>query len=176
MNDEGTAWEIDTIRAFFHEDLAETILLVPISRLGGDDFVSWKHDKQGQYTVRSAYNLARTSSFFSEHTLAGRGSGSDRSGKEKLWKYVWKIQDPNKMKIVLWRMIHDCLPTGHQLVTHHIPANDQCMFCGQMEKVEHLFLLCPYARAVWDAVKETYYLRLYRRSIVSFKQWCFEFW
>jgi hypothetical protein len=45
MNEDGTEWVEDTVRAFFHEDLANTILQLPISKHGGEDFVSWTHDK-----------------------------------------------------------------------------------------------------------------------------------
>jgi hypothetical protein len=146
MNEAGNGWEVDTVRAFFHEELADAILKVPISRHGGEDFISWPLDKYGQYSVQSAYNFARTASFFTHFDSAGRGSGSDRSQEEKNWKAVWSITAPGKMKIVLWRMIHDCLPTGHQLVRRHIPADERCYFCGQQERVEHLLLMCPFAR------------------------------
>jgi ribonuclease HI len=171
MNDAGTEWEADTVRAFFHEELADTILQVPISRHGGEDFASWQHDKSGMYTVKSAYNLAKTSEFFSRQESAGRGSCSDREAEAKLWKKVWKIQAPNKMKIVLWRMIHDCLPTGQQLTHRRIPADDRCFFCGKLERVEHLFLLCPFARDVWKTVKEQFFLKLHRKDLINLKQW-----
>jgi hypothetical protein len=175
MNDSGTEWEVDTVRAFFHTEIAETILNVPISKHGGEDFVSWMHDKHGQYTVRSAYNLARTASFFSDTGAAGRGSCSDRDTETKLWKTVWAIQAPNKMKVVLWSVIHDCLPTCHQLVHRHIPADDRCRFYGQLERVEHLFILCPFTRAIWEVIKEQFRLRLCRKNLVNIKQWMSEF-
>jgi hypothetical protein len=49
------------------------------------------------------------------------------------------------------------------------------MFCGHLERVEHLFLLCPFARAVWDTVKEQYQVRLCRKNLVNLKQWLNEF-
>lgn len=49
------------------------------------------------------------------------------------------------------------------------------MFCGQLERVEHLFLLCPFARAVWDTVKEQYQVRLCRKNLVNLKHWLAEF-
>jgi hypothetical protein len=57
------------VRAFFHEELANIILNIPISRRGGTDFVSWPYDKFGTYT--SAYNLARTVFFFDRQGNAG---------------------------------------------------------------------------------------------------------
>jgi hypothetical protein len=100
---------------------------------------SWAHDKHGQYTVKSAYNFARTANFFYSQGYAGKGANSDRAAEEKNWKALWSIQDLGKMKIVLWRIFHDCLPTGHQLTQRHIPADGQCVFCGHHERVEHLF-------------------------------------
>jgi hypothetical protein len=175
MNDEGNAWEVDTVRMFFHDELASTILQIPIRRHGGDDYVSWAHDKHGLYTVKSAYNLARTESFFSNRGTAGRGSSSNVQLEEKCWKKVWAIQAPNKMKVTLWQIINDCLPTGHQLQHRHIPADADCVFCGQTERVEHLFLFCPFAREVWSAVKNVFPLHLCRKSLVNAKQWIFDF-
>jgi ribonuclease HI len=175
MNEHGNGWEEDTVRAFFHDELAEEILQVPISRHGGADFVSWPHDRFGQYSVRSAYNLARTESFFCCQNTGGRGASSDFAAEQKCWKELWKISAPGKMKIVLWRMVHDCLPTGHQLVHRHIPADDQCVFCGQVERVEHLFLFCPLAREIWKEIKQHYPLQLRRKELVNAKQWVFDF-
>jgi hypothetical protein len=79
------------------------------------------------------------------------------------------------MKIVLWRFIHNCLPTGFQLQHRHIPADDSCVFCGQSERVEHLFLFCPFARAVWNHIKVQFPLHLLRKEEVNSKQWVFEF-
>ncbi|KAM3369843.1 hypothetical protein ACQJBY_017611 [Aegilops geniculata] len=79
------------------------------------------------------------------------------------------------MKIVLWRFVHDCLPTGFQLVRRHIPADDGCFFCNRTERVEHLFLLCPFARSVWKGVKEEFSVRLCRKDMVNGRQWMFDF-
>jgi hypothetical protein len=170
MNEEGTAWEEETIRAFFHNELATTILQIPISRHGGQDFVSWPHDKHGVYTIRSAYNLARAVEFFSDRSTAGKGSNSNVDLETKMWKAVWAIQAQNKMKITLWRIIHDCLPTGHQLQQRHIACDVGCVFCGRPERVEHLFVFCPFAREVWDAVKKQYPLHMCRKSVSHAKQ------
>jgi hypothetical protein len=79
------------------------------------------------------------------------------------------------MKIVLWRMVHDCLSTGVQLQRRHIPAKDGCVFCGRSESVEHLFLYCPFARSVWESVKEHVPVKLCRKSFLNIKKWVFEY-
>jgi hypothetical protein len=145
--------EVDTVRAFFHEEIANSILNISISRRGGADFVFF-FDRQGN---------------------AGWGASSDRGTEEKNWKALWSTQAPGKMKFVLWRFIHDCLHTGHQLQRWHISANGLCVFCSQHERVEHLFLLCPFARAVWAEVKQVFPLKLLRKDLTHSKQWVFDF-
>jgi hypothetical protein len=59
IDEETRSWIPETVHAFFDPQIAEQILSILISRHGGD-FVRWAHRKNGLYTVRSAYNLART--------------------------------------------------------------------------------------------------------------------
>jgi hypothetical protein len=66
-------------------------------------------------------------------------------------------------------------PTGHQLVHRHIPADDRCIFYGQIERVEQLLLFCPFARRVWEGVKSAFPLHLLRKELHNMKQWMFEF-
>ena len=63
----------------------------------------------------------------------------------------------------------------NQLNHRNIPADGRCVFCGRTERVEHLFLLCPFARAVWSAVKACFPLRLCRKDMINAKQWIFDF-
>jgi hypothetical protein len=58
----------------FREDLAYVIQQILVGRHSGEDFASWPHARFGIYLVRSkdlvrsAYNLARTKSFFSSRS------------------------------------------------------------------------------------------------------------
>jgi hypothetical protein len=62
-----------------------------------------------------------------------------------MWKKLWNIKAPVKMKVTLWRMAHDCLPMGHQLHRQDIPAYVSYVICNREERVEHSMLFCPYA-------------------------------
>lgn len=122
FSSDGKAWNEVAVREMFPEDLAAKILKIPISSEGCSDFASWPHTKGGIYTVRSGYNLARSLSFWQYSSLAQRGSSSDFMENENIWRKLWKIQCPNRMKIILWRMAHNCLPTGDQLQRRAIPT------------------------------------------------------
>jgi hypothetical protein len=168
-------WDVDKVRGCFDSRVADAILQIPISQFGRNDFASWPHTKLGIYSVKSAYNLARSASFSEVRSVNGRGLTSDASADEKFWKSLWAIKSPGKMKIVLWRAAHDCLPTGFQLQRRHIPANDCCIFCGRNERVEHIFLFCPFAQGVWDAVKDFFPMKLCKKKLVCAKQWMDDF-
>ncbi|KAM3230197.1 hypothetical protein ACQJBY_060782 [Aegilops geniculata] len=79
------------------------------------------------------------------------------------------------MKIVLWRLAHNCLPSGEQLCRRNVPAPAACAFCGRIESIEHALLFCHYARNVWDEVKNFFHVQLCRREFRSPKQWLFDF-
>ena len=85
LNEEGSAWDMDTVRHFFAEEMAQTIQQVQISKRGSEDFVSWPHARFGVYTVRPAYNLARRGSFFSSRGAASSGDSSDLAIQENKW-------------------------------------------------------------------------------------------
>jgi hypothetical protein len=166
---------VDLVRSLFDEDTTSKILQVPLSRLGGEDFASWPHAKFGSYTVRSAYNLARSESFFAAQSNSGRGLSSTVADEERFWKKLWKIKAPGKMKITLWRLAHDCLPSGHQFCRRHIPASDACVFCDREERAEHTMLFCQYAVEVWRAIQDHYPIKLGRSDFSTAKTWLFEF-
>ena len=91
-----------------------------------------------------------------------------------MWKKIWNIKVPNKMKILLWRFAHNCLPSGEQLQRRHVPTRTDCVFCGRAVGVEHALLFCVHARLVWEEIKEVFGLHLCHSSFMSPKQWIFE--
>lgn len=175
MNPERNAWDEEIVKAVFNDDIAREVLQVPISRHGGEDFVSWPHDKRGLFTVRSAYNLVRSNLFVVAQSSNGRGQHSGANVDSQFWKALWTINAPGKMLIHLWRSVHDCLPTGFQLRRRHVPATEGCIFCGHDDRIEHVFLVCPFAATVWDAIKEKFQINLCRRELCNMRQWVFDF-
>jgi hypothetical protein len=168
------SWIPEIVHAFFDPQTAEQILSIQIGRHGGD-FVQWAHTKNGLYTVRSAYNLACTESFFVVRSRQGGDMSSGLVNEEKQWKTIWKINAHWKMKIHLWRSAHDCLPSGVQMRRRQIPTSDTCVFCEWEEDIENSVLLCQFAQEVWRTVKASFNIQLQRRQFISWKQWLFNF-
>jgi hypothetical protein len=100
---------------------------------------------------------------------------SDDGAEEKSWKVLWVIQAPGKMHITLWHFVHNCLPSGQQLLRRQVSSSSSCIHCSVDESVEHALLFCPFARAVWDGVKERVGIQLGRKCFSTPKKWIFEF-
>lgn len=56
------------------------------------------------------------------------------------------------MKILnfIWKLLHDSIPVFSILNSRGIAAPTRCLLCDDNdETINHLFLTCPFARAVW---------------------------
>jgi hypothetical protein len=175
MDSDRMTWDIDRIQTLFDEETTAKILQVPISRHGGEDFTSWPHTKNGSYSVRSGYHLARTEAFHLARSMPKQGLSSTAEDDSRLWKKLWAIKAPGKMKITLWRFIHDCLPSGHQLKHICIPASDACVYCGREEHAIHTMMFCQFARDVWNELKASFPIELQRKNFINPKAWTFDF-
>jgi hypothetical protein len=84
----GRSWDEPKVRSIFEEDVAEVVLQIPLSHQGGEDFLSWPHNRIGVYTVRSAYYFARSDATLISRSENGRGMSSDSASDENGWKAI----------------------------------------------------------------------------------------
>lgn len=69
---------------------------------------------------------------------------------ESFWKKLGKIKTPKRIKMLLWRMGSNNLPTRDKLATRICILDLSCVLCGHsFESICHLFFRCPAARAIW---------------------------
>ena len=67
-----------------------------------------------------------------------------------VWKKIWKVRVPNKIKHFLWRAAKDSLPTKQNLEAGHILVGNVCDGCGDhSESVLHVLWLYDQAPSVW---------------------------
>ena len=88
----------------FHREDAEAILCIPLSRRNIPDSLMWLPNKDGVYTVKSGYFIARE--LASE--MDGREESSSVRNGGLTWPRLWKLHLPNlpsKIKVFGWR---DC--------------------------------------------------------------------
>jgi hypothetical protein len=96
---------------------AELILGLLICTRAVDDFWAWSHERNGIFSVRSAYRMLVETKCRREAWLEGRSSGSNSTRESKSWTMLWKVKVPSKIKIFLWRLAKQSLSSADLL--HH---------------------------------------------------------
>ena len=63
----------------------------------GEDVLLWPLTPDGNYSVRSAYRMLAVEG------ISQNPSSSSPSDAERVWKGIWKIKTPNKIRHFIWR-------------------------------------------------------------------------
>lgn len=102
-----------------------------------DQFI-WKLTNIGIFTVKSMY--------------LDQMNGHTRF----LYKYLWKLKVPLKIKIFMWFLKNKVLLTKDNLAKRNWNGCQKFVFCDSLESIDHLFLSCPFARIIWRMVYFAY--------------------
>jgi len=167
-------WNEELIAACFSSTDASRILQIPLSCNRVPDCVSWPWTKTGTFTVKSAYIMARCQQVYLQTSAQGKGATSNQDQAANDWKRLWKIKVPPKMLIMLWRFVHDCLPTGQQLKNRNITASEVCCHCAREENLHHTFIGCQYVAEVWKELKKRTGLKINQKWCGSARNWLFD--
>ncbi|KAL4637806.1 hypothetical protein ACB092_03G102900 [Castanea dentata] len=130
-------WDKELIEAKFHRDDAEAILCMPLFRRLASDLIIWLHTKNGEYSVRSGYHVARELS-----RQEGSKGESSKAGLDGLvWRHLWKMQIPNKIKVFGWRACQNALPTRENFARCKVVRMDGCgvaqdIWAGSIRKLQ----------------------------------------
>lgn len=139
-------WDRELIEAKFHREDAEAILCLPLSRRHASDLLIWLHTKNGEYSVRSGYHVARELS--RQESNKGESSRADYGGL--VWRHLWKLHLPNKIKVFGWRACQNALPTRENLVRCKVVKDGCCQICGlETESVAHVLWQCGVVQDIW---------------------------
>ena len=67
-----------------------------------------------------------------------------------LWKLIWMLETPPKIKIFMWKTLHSALATMEGLFQQRSSPSPICPICkSQNESIMHLFLRCPWVEMIW---------------------------
>ena len=92
-------WDEHLVQDLFWKEDADLILAIPVHQ-GRDDTIAWHFDKHKIFNVKSAYKVAHEALMRSR--LSSGQQGGSNTGPSGLWKVVWKLKCPNKIKHFLW--------------------------------------------------------------------------
>ena len=110
INHHSLCWKEDEIdRCFISEEVA-LIKAIPLSLFNREDVPYWPHTRDGVFSVRSGYQLCLD---LAETEAANSTSAEDTTA---VWKAIWRLQVPNRVKNLLWRAGNNSSPTRANLV------------------------------------------------------------
>ncbi|KAK7831246.1 putative ribonuclease h protein [Quercus suber] len=104
--------------------------------------------RNGKFSVRSAYRLAQTT-----QEGGGQATSSEQSVARKIWRGIWSMNVPNKVKHFTWKVCRNILATKENLWKRKVTQEGLCEECGNMiESTTHLLWFCKQALAVWSHI------------------------
>jgi hypothetical protein len=141
-------WNFSWRRNLFHweEELVKRLreMLDSVVFSMEEDCWRWLPDLDGDFSVKSAYNLL-VKELLTEEELDD--SLVDVFGK------IWESPAPSKVIAFSWQLLYDRIPTRSNLEARGVVCSDkpwECLGCvGKVENSSHLFLHCPSAMKIW---------------------------
>jgi hypothetical protein len=172
--DRSTAsWNVSLLHEFFLPLDIEVIRSIPICTRTAEDFWAWQYEKAGVFSVKSAYHMVVNSRRRRGAWLENIATSSNHQQEEKDWASLWKIKVPSKIRVFLWRLARNTIPTMD--VRHHRNMVDNCGYslCGEPDSWRHSLLECTMSRCVWALIPETITEHMERTIEPDAKHWFF---
>ena len=130
-------WKTTMVQDIFNPISAQAILSIPIPIKLRLDKLLWIPDSKGLFSVKSAYKELLANPPYQAATVVK-------------WSKLWKLRGPERIKMFLWRIAVNALPTRENLMSRMDISEPWCVLCNQeVESAAHLFLKCPAAKAIW---------------------------
>ncbi|OMP06477.1 hypothetical protein CCACVL1_01552 [Corchorus capsularis] len=120
--------------------IARFCLVVP--RQNEEDRLIWNGTMLGEFTVCSAYHVARRVIGRQELPLQLRSP---------IWRYIWSAGIMPKIQYFMWRLVWNILPTKSNLNKRGMEIAGTCEVCGGEESADaHVFFNCHLSKLVWE--------------------------
>ena len=142
IDSESRRWKVDLVRSIFLPFEANTIMNIPLSYNLLEDKIIWIGNKRGEFTMKSAYYIALKGVDSVE--VAECSNGDPRT---PLWKKLWHLKVPAKIRIFAWKACMNALPTKLNLYKRGINTSVICPICDHgVETILHSLVFCDPAR------------------------------
>ena len=107
------------------------------------DMDGWHFTNNGQYTVKSRYQIERV---YPDREIPHLMFGPT---VDALKAFCWKIRCPPKLKHFLWQLVIGCITVKKNLKARGIQGDICCARCGaDEESINDVFFECPPALQV----------------------------
>nr|POE93161.1 hypothetical protein CFP56_40314 [Quercus suber] len=133
VDEDTRQWDRAMIAYWYEPYTCVDILRTPLTNLQTNDVLIWKENKSNVFSVKSMYLVALCLLHPSteDHSTAVTN--------ERLWKALWSLNTPPIMRLFLWRVCSNILPTRANLHMKRVWLNSSHAMCNhQSERVKHI--------------------------------------
>ena len=134
-------WNLQNLSFELPGELIEALKATPFSNNPNTkDSLAWAFSKNGLFSCKSAYLLARDSNPLNPRT----GTMS----------WVWKVDFPPKIQFFLWLCLHNSVPTCKVLSSRGLNLSPICPICSEgNESINHMLTGCKSVVEVWQKLE-----------------------
>lgn len=101
----------------------ELILNIPLSTWRQKDFWAQHFEKKGRFSVPSAYHMLVETKKRREDWLDRRPANLGVERTRKQWSSLWKAKVTSKIKVFVWRLTRNSIPTAEVRFNRHKEDN-----------------------------------------------------
>lgn len=132
----------------------------------GIDRIRWTGSKEGTYSVKKAYRIAQDEKKIQQMNKASTSYVID----SRLWTRIWTLNTIPRVRNFIWRIINNAVASKEALYKRKCSSNPLCPICdNEVETLEHLFLLCPWAKSVWFGSRLGFFVSEF--DVTSIARW-----
>jgi hypothetical protein len=134
-------WNEHLLFALFDPASAIAVSRLPISLVPTTSYL-WTPSCSGRFSTSSAYLSISHNDF----------TGSSPPSPFSIWKDIWKLQLMDRLRMFLWKIACDILPTTLRLqsILPTYILDISCPLCKSgSDSLMHLFFHCHFARVAW---------------------------
>uniref|UniRef100_A0A1J3J7Y2 Putative mitochondrial protein n=1 Tax=Noccaea caerulescens TaxID=107243 RepID=A0A1J3J7Y2_NOCCA len=137
-------WDESKLREIFYpEDVVRILQVQPVTR--SEDFWSWNHNHNGDYSVKSGYWLASVTN--KKDLMAEVGM---LPSLNILKQRVWSIQTTSKIQNFLWKVLSGAVAVADNLKNRGMVVDNIFQSCGMTgESINHVLFTCSISRQIW---------------------------
>uniref|UniRef100_A0A2N9HPK1 Reverse transcriptase domain-containing protein n=1 Tax=Fagus sylvatica TaxID=28930 RepID=A0A2N9HPK1_FAGSY len=134
------SWDRNKLVECFDDETVNQVMLIPLDQFPQDDKLIWFPSRSGTFSTKIAFWIDQQPRFDNTGPLS-----------KAEWKSLWKLKIHDRLKLLLWKLAWNSLPTRDNLgVRFHLDSL-LCPLCDSgIETLKHLFIECPISRIAWS--------------------------
>lgn len=148
-------WNRQQISEHMQMPDAQVILNIPLCSRNLEDCWAWHYERNGIFSVWSAYRLLIDTKRRREAWLEGRPATSNWQAAQNQWKKLWRIKVPGKVRNFAWRLARNSVPTEAIRASRNMSDSNLCQICNGAEDTwRHALIYCTMSKCVWSLIDE----------------------